>query len=291
MQPDRLFQAGFFAVLQVFLTATVIIVSRRAANGQLKRNQTTGIRTPSTMRSDQAWVAGHRAALRLAPLYLLQLAVMLTFLIIAALRTRSGIVVAGIGGTLLFLALVFFTAIIAGGAAKAVDDRDEDAAVQSPKARRGKAIHVYTILNGLLLAGTCVGLWLLAARANNNGVPPNKTLGFRDDRTFASEQGWYAAQRVGFHIGAATATTITVVVFAVLAIAYVRRFPPVWALTVTIVGELAIAVCLLIAAHYADKAATMATSNAARGCCVSGRAFSTSITPLNQLRYWPSVRG
>jgi hypothetical protein len=99
-------------------------------------------------------------------------------------------------------------------------------------------------------------------------------LGFQDDRTFASEQGWYAAQRVGFHIGAVTATTITVVVFAFLAIAYVRRFPPVWALTATIVGELAIAVCLLIAAHYADKAATMATSNAARGCCASGRACS-----------------
>jgi hypothetical protein len=106
-------------------------------------------------------VAGHRAALRLAPLYLLQFAVMLTFLIIAVLRarTRSGIVVAGIGGTLLFLALVFFTAIIAGRAAKAVDDRDEDVAVKSPKVRHGKAIYVYTILNGLLLAGTCVGLW------------------------------------------------------------------------------------------------------------------------------------
>jgi hypothetical protein len=97
VQSDRLFQAGFFALIQILLTATIIVISWRAADGRLKRNQTTGIRIPSTMRSDQAWVAGHRAALRLTPLYLLQLAFVLTLLTVALLRahTRTGIVVAG----------------------------------------------------------------------------------------------------------------------------------------------------------------------------------------------------
>lgn len=45
-------------------------VTWNAARGKLNRNQWTGIRTPATMRSDAAWVTGHRAAARSAPAYI-----------------------------------------------------------------------------------------------------------------------------------------------------------------------------------------------------------------------------
>jgi hypothetical protein len=265
MQPDCLFQAGFFAVVQFLLTGTIIVISRRAANGQLKRNQTTGIRTPSTMRSDQAWVAGHRAALRLTPLYLLQLAVGLALLVVAVLhaRTRTGIVVAGIGGMLLFLPVVIVAALVAGRAAKAADNKPDTAQRQAPKIGGSKAIYVYAVFNGLLLAAICVGLWLLAAQANSNRIPPNRALGFRDGQTLASEHGWYAAQRVGFHIGAVAATIITVAVLAVLVVAYLRRLHPAWALIAPIIGGVAVAVAMVVAGQYADDAARAATSAAA----------------------------
>ncbi len=40
----------------------VVVLGRMAAAGRLPRNIVAGIRIPSTMRSDEAWRAGHRAA-------------------------------------------------------------------------------------------------------------------------------------------------------------------------------------------------------------------------------------
>jgi hypothetical protein len=54
------------AGVNIVLAVAIIAVNWWAASGRLQRNQWVGIRIPSTMRSDQAWVAGHRAALRCA---------------------------------------------------------------------------------------------------------------------------------------------------------------------------------------------------------------------------------
>ena len=68
MEPQRVAVAVFMAVTFAFLAFVLIAVDWAAASGRLARNQWVGIRIPSTMRSDRAWVAGHRAALRLMPL-------------------------------------------------------------------------------------------------------------------------------------------------------------------------------------------------------------------------------
>ncbi len=40
----------------------MVVLGRLAATGRLPRNVVVGIRIPSTLRSDEAWVSGHRAA-------------------------------------------------------------------------------------------------------------------------------------------------------------------------------------------------------------------------------------
>ncbi len=99
-------------------------------------------------------------------------------------------------------------------------------------------------------------LWLLAVRSSSNGIPPNTNLGFRTEHTLASAQGWYAAQPVGFHLAAVADSVITVAVFAIVAVLYIRRFNPRWILVVPVIGGIAVAVCFVIAGHYADQAAT-----------------------------------
>ncbi|HEY6819851.1 MAG TPA: SdpI family protein, partial [Mycobacterium sp.] len=71
MEPQRVVVASLMATMFALLAFLLVAVDWAAASGRLRRNQWVGIRIPSTMRSDQAWVAGHRAALGLMPLHLL----------------------------------------------------------------------------------------------------------------------------------------------------------------------------------------------------------------------------
>jgi uncharacterized membrane protein len=99
----------------------------RAATGQLQRNPFYGVRTPSTMRSEQAWVAGNRAALRLAPLLLLTTAATCVALFAVALYAwRTVVVLVGICGFTAVLALSIYTAAIANRAARSVDGHPDD---------------------------------------------------------------------------------------------------------------------------------------------------------------------
>jgi hypothetical protein len=50
------------AISLAFSGGIVVVLGRMAATGRLPRNMFAGIRLPSTLRSDEAWDAGHRAA-------------------------------------------------------------------------------------------------------------------------------------------------------------------------------------------------------------------------------------
>lgn len=128
MEPERsqaILMAGFFALAQILVSVTVIANWSRAATGRLQRNPYYGVRTPSTMRSEQAWVAGNRAALRLRPLYLLTIAATFVPLFAVALHGwRTIVVLVGTGGFVVVLGLFVYAAVIGSRAARAVDDPD-----------------------------------------------------------------------------------------------------------------------------------------------------------------------
>lgn len=115
------------AVARVVLFVTMvgtgwllIWMARAAADGRLGRNQVAGIRIPSTMRSDAAWLAGHRAAenpTRLAGWVAIASAVpALLPVSVEAMAVTVGV------GCLVLLALVVHAARLAGQAARGVED-------------------------------------------------------------------------------------------------------------------------------------------------------------------------
>jgi uncharacterized membrane protein len=120
--------AGFLAFVPILTTVSLIGLASRAAKGRLRRNQWAGIRTPSTMESDQAWAAGHRAALRLTPWFLLTTVVGCAALFGSALYASSPglVMVVGFGVSIVLLALLFWSAYVASKAAKSVDGQPDD---------------------------------------------------------------------------------------------------------------------------------------------------------------------
>lgn len=120
MEQQRLVVATFMAIMFALLAFLLVAIDWAAASGRLRRNQWVGIRLPSTMRSDRAWVAGHRAALRLMPLHLLT-GVGLLLAVLSA-PTIESVHLLGLGGAAVFVVVAVITAIVAGRAAKAVQD-------------------------------------------------------------------------------------------------------------------------------------------------------------------------
>lgn len=105
-----------------------VVLARRAANGRLARHQWIGIRTGSTLRSDLGWVAGHRAALRLTPLFVVTNVVTCVALLAAALYVPTlGLVrLVGFGAVVAIIVLVVYSAYVGGKAAKSADAPTDD---------------------------------------------------------------------------------------------------------------------------------------------------------------------
>jgi hypothetical protein len=120
--------SAFWALCQIVATVVLITVNRRAADGRLPRNPSTGLRTAATMRSDRAWVAGHRAALRLTPLYLLVLAATLIALAVTLLCThaKSVAMTVGAGGLFAFVPLAIYSTVVADRTAKSAEEYPDD---------------------------------------------------------------------------------------------------------------------------------------------------------------------
>jgi hypothetical protein len=124
---EAMLLAAIFALVPIAMTILLVVVGARAANGRLQRNPWVGIRGPSTMRTDQAWMAGHRASLRLVPLYLFITIAVCAALFAAAYTSTPGVVMLiGLGGFGAVVALLVYTAFFAARAARAADDRSDD---------------------------------------------------------------------------------------------------------------------------------------------------------------------
>src|SRR6202012_3998947 len=121
--------------------------------------------------------------------------------------------------------------VVAGRAAKATEtgsDADAGRQVAGPAEKAldpayRRMLHFYAASNGLLLVGLCAGAWYLAGLSTHNGIPPNSAVGFRSPHAFATTQGWYAAQRTGFHIAAIAVTVVMLAMSAIVAVVYLRR--------------------------------------------------------------------
>lgn len=119
--------AAISIITFVGLAALMAVITHRGSNGALARNQWVGIRTPSTMRSDRAWIAGHGAAHRLTPLYAMWAAAAGAVLLFAMLHTWSidAVMLTSIAASAVFVIVAVCTAVVAGRAAKAADDDAE----------------------------------------------------------------------------------------------------------------------------------------------------------------------
>lgn len=118
---QALVEAAALALIPIMSTLLMAVLCSRAANGRLARNQWVGIRTPSTMRSDQAWAAGHRAALRLIPLLVLvTIAGCVAIGAVAFYTSKPNVVMGtGIGVAGVVVIVLLYSAVVASRAAKA----------------------------------------------------------------------------------------------------------------------------------------------------------------------------
>lgn len=232
-----------------------------------------GIKTPSTLRSEQAWLAGNHAATRTAPLYVLFNAAVAAALCAAAWHGwRLVVAFIGGGGFFAWIGLVIWTAVVAGRAARAVPD---DRSSHRPAVRTtlelseanapfsGRATMILGWVCGVaacgltvFLLGTIVDGYVLAI---HHQLQPNSTFGFRDQVAFSCLPRWYAAQKAGFTwmlFGYGSVQVASLLMCASVAIK--RRAP--WDICLLTLGTVFVAIIFLVAAAiHADSAARAVT--------------------------------
>jgi len=99
----------------------LVWMARAAASGRLTRNALAGIRTPSTMASDAAWLAAHRRAER--PTQLAGAVSILAALIALVPMPEVALIAVVLTGAAAMVALVAYGAVVGGRAAREADER------------------------------------------------------------------------------------------------------------------------------------------------------------------------
>jgi uncharacterized membrane protein len=111
---DSMTMYAFIAALEI-VPAFLIFTYHRAASGRLVRNHFFGIRIPSTLASDAAWRAGHRAAI---PIVWLTVPAVFGGVVALARTDRASLELAFWSTTAMLLLIVFIAVVVAHKAAR-----------------------------------------------------------------------------------------------------------------------------------------------------------------------------
>ena len=267
-QLQALVMAGVVELLLAAMSALVVVGSRRAARDGLARGTRGGVRTPSTMRNEQSWVAGNRAAARTAPVYVI-FNVGASAALIAAARHGWRLMVAFMGGAgvLAFIGVLSVTAVVASRAGRAaggpVDHHSEPR--RSADAHDNREIHsgragmvvgwICTVIAcgvTVYLLGTIVDGYVLAI---HHQLPPNSTFGFRDATASTCLPRWYVAQKAGFSWMLFGYGPVLVISLLICVAAAIRRYSP-WEICGLVLGTILLSIVFLIPAGvHADGVA------------------------------------
>ncbi len=210
-QGQAIFMAGLVELVLGGMSALLIVNWWRAARGELARNPHLGIRTEATLRNEQTWVVGNRAATRTAPLYLLFNAALSGSIFPAAWHGwRLIVCLAGGAGFFVLIGLMIWSAVVGSRAARRVGGPKEPRAELSPNLElpavtvnlsdRQKTIVAWVCAAigcglALLLLGDIIDGYVLAL---HHQLVPADHFGFRDETTNACWPRWYASQIAGF---------------------------------------------------------------------------------------------
>jgi hypothetical protein len=211
VQGQAIFIAALIQLVLGGMSALLIVNWWRAARGDLARNPYLGIRTESTLRNEQTWVAGNRAAIRTAPLYLLFNAALAAALFPAAWHGwRLVICLVGGAGFVVLIGLMIWSAVVGSRAARQVGGPKDPRAGLSPNletpavtvklSERQKTILGWVCAAigcglTLLLLGNIIDGYVLAL---HHQLVPADHFGFRDETTTSCWPRWYASQIAGF---------------------------------------------------------------------------------------------